>query len=1142
MMLQDWAILLLSLVYIGSLFAIAYAGDWRPRQAAASQHLIYALSLAIYCTSWTFYGSVGRASATGWDFFLIFLGPILVMLFGHRLLARMILIARNQNITSIADFIGSRYGKSRAVSAIIAVVAIVGVLPYVALQLKAVSDSFDALVGLPLHSKAGDYDAWRDTALIVAVMMAAFTMLFGIRRAQATEQHRGMMLAIAFESLVKLAAFLAVGLYATIEIFGGFGGLFERLGNDPAFAQFVSPQVDFSWVTLTVLSACGFLCLPRQFHVAVVEHGPGSHLGTARWLFPLYLIVINLLVVPIAMAGMATAPVGTNPDMYVLSVPIMHGDNLVSTFAFIGGLSAATSMVIVACLALSIMASNEIAMPFLLRWRRLERHDSGRVVVVTRRTAVIVVLLLAYLYERSMVGSLTLVSIGLISFAAVAQFAPALVVGLLWRGAHRNGAVAGLTGGALVWLLTLFLPSIIEGVTGVVPLLSILPSPLSDLDPLSQGVFLSLGVNLALLVVVSLFSQSRQRDVEQAEAFIAPSVFLDPETVHRAGGSLSVAELKDLSARFIGAEQAEQAFAGIERTGVNVAAFTERLLSGVIGAASARVVLASARQGSRLSGRAMRAVLGEASEAIRQNFALLRTTLDHVSQGIAVFDHESRLATWNERFFDMLWLPKEQARVGALTGELVAMARLHQLGSVLAKPADGLAALRQVQRPDGARIELRFDPMPGGGFSIMVTDVTERYVAEAALKLANESLERRVGERTADLTRVIAELDKARAGAEEANLGKTKFLAAASHDLLQPLHAARLFASALADRHPDEPLVGKVDQGLGAVEALLDALLDIARFDQGVMNPDWQSVAVGPLLEMTAASLAPLASRRGVDLVVVPSGLAVRTDPQLLRRVVQNFLSNAIRYSDPARPHCRVLVGIRRRGDKAVIEVWDSGPGIPLDQQENVFGEFVRLGAKSDDFGGRGLGLGLAIVDRICRILDHPVGLRSIVGRGSVFSVEVPIVGEAAVVRKEAVQPRPVEVPSTRLFVVAVDDEATIREAVTALLEGWHCDVVTAGSLEEARGIIRDAPYPPDVLLVDYHLGGSASGLAVIAALRQQAGRLLPAALITADREPRLRQEAKRHQVELLPKPVKPAALRAYLDHLRKMKGLAAAS
>ncbi|MDD3447161.1 MAG: PAS-domain containing protein, partial [Zavarzinia sp.] len=867
----------------------------------------------------------------------------------------------------------------------------------------------------------------------------------------------------------------------------------------------------------------------------------GNHLSTARWLFPIYLVVINFFVVPIAVAGLGSAPERFSPDMFVLAVPLSRGADALSTFVFIGGLSAATSMVIVACLALSIMASNEIAMPFLLRWRRLERHDSGRVVIVTRRVAVVVVLLLGYLYERSLASQLSLVSIGLISFAAAAQFAPALITGLFWRRAHRNGAVAGLAGGGLIWLYALFLPTIL-GDDGVTPLSSLMPDMMGDLDTLSQGVLASLGVNFVLLIAGSLLSVPHKRDREQAEAFVAPKVELDAETVQRAGAALSVEELKSLSARFIGADQAEQAYAGIERTGVNVAAFTERLLSGVIGAASARVVLASARQGSRLSGRAMRAVLGEASEAIRQNFALLRTTLDHVSQGIAVFDRDRRLVTWNDRFFDMLWLPREQARVGTTNGELGVVGRLRSLGTVLAMPVGGMTTVREVERPDGARMELRFDPMPGGGFSIMVTDVTERHIAEAALKTANESLERRVEERTADLTRVIAELDQARTGAEEANLGKTRFLAAASHDLLQPLHAARLFATALADRYPGEPLVAKVDQGLGAVEVLLDALLDISRLDQGVMVPDWQAVALGPLMETIASTLAPLAAKRGVELVVMPSALAVRSDPQLLRRVIQNYLSNAIRYSDPARSRCRVLIGARPRGGHAVIEVWDSGAGIDPAHQATIFGEFVRLNGKTEEQGTKGLGLGLAIVERICRILDHPIGVRSALGRGSVFTVAAPLTEAPVPRRVEQAALPPVGANPVRLSVLALDDEASIREAIAALLKGWACDVVTAESVEAAKDLIRDMGRGPDVILVDYHLGGSSNGLAAITALRQQAGRLLPAALITADREPRLRQEAKRHQVELLPKPVKPAALRAYLDHLRKDIGLAVAS
>src|SRR5689334_21059487 len=466
-MLAEPAVLALSLAYLGLLFAVAWFGDRHQRAWSASSAIaptVYGLSLAIYCTSWTFYGAVGRAATAGFDFILIYTGPVLVITAGYPLLRKMVRLAKQHNVTSIADFLASRYGKSRAVGVSATLFATVGVLPYIALQLQAVSSSFRTIAEPTPWTDGRAGVVHTDTSLIVAALMALFTILFGVRNVQASEQHRGMMLAIAFESVVKLLALLTVGPFVLFVLFDGPSDLWARLAEAPALAAQVTREGSpLTWMVMTLLSAMAFLCLPRQFHVAVVEHGHPASLRTARWLFPLYLLLINLFVVPIAAAGLLLLGPRVNPDLFVLQVPLTHGQSWLSAFVYIGGLSAATSMVIVACMALSGMIGNELVMPYLLRrqgrWGTGSR-DMGPLVVFVRRAAVVLILMAAYAYERIISGYLPLASIGLISFCAVANFAPGVMLGLYWRGAHRYGVVAGLVGGFVVWLYALLLPTL----------------------------------------------------------------------------------------------------------------------------------------------------------------------------------------------------------------------------------------------------------------------------------------------------------------------------------------------------------------------------------------------------------------------------------------------------------------------------------------------------------------------------------------------------------------------------------------------------------------------------------------------------------------------------------------------------------
>ncbi|WP_374634671.1 PAS-domain containing protein [Ferrovibrio sp.] len=1283
-MLHGTAILLLSLAYLGLLFAIAHAGDrlssrWYSGRSGAT---IYALSLAIYCTSWTFYGSVGRAATVGMDFILIYVGPILAITLGYPMMRKMIAVSRRQNVTSIADFLGSRYGKSRAVAVLATLTAVIGVLPYIALQMQAVTITFEVLVGKDVAQllNASLPPPWRDTAMFVAAIMALFTILFGVRHVQATEQHRGMMLAIAFESLVKLAAFLAAGAFVVFGLFDSPVVLIDQIALVPELTERLGGGWGMHWLPMTVLAGFAFLCLPRQFHVAVVENGEAGALREARWLFPLYLVAINIFVVPIAAAGLLLAEKGANPDLFVLTLPMLADQQALSVFVFIGGLSAATSMVIVACMALSIMVSNELFTPLLLRSRAGGSESVGRLVLNVRRGAVVVILLLAYVYHSWVAGYLPLASIGMISFCAVANFAPPVLLGLYWRRAHRYGVVAGLLAGFGMWLYTLLLPSIEGAAQGrrmEPPLAPFLPEPLNGFDPTLQGFIACQAVTLLLLIGVSLLVRPRERDREQADIFVdGAGAALVPAQAAPANDP-RVEQLQAVAARFLGVERTQRAFAGRSMSLPEAVAFTEHLLSGAIGAASARIVMASAQAKGLLSPRAARAVLGEASEAIRHNLDLLRTTLDHIGQGIGVFDSERRLAAWNQRFLDLLGLPGERAAIGARVDELSG-GGAPDLAGILGEWTAG-SRIHERRRPDGAVLEIRVDPMPDGGivatctditervraaealrdserairvytdnvpvliayvdheeryrftnmpfrralnlpqqqidgrslremlsaeryerlkpnidaalagrrqsfeiefptndaaievaqgtyiphvdeagnvlgFFLMYQDITERRRADAALRAAYENLERRVDERTAELSRAVIALEKSRAEAEAANLGKTRFIAAASHDLLQPLHAARLFSAALSEREPDNDLVARIDSGLNAVEALLDALLDISKLDAGAVQPEPRPFALGPLLQSLAAAFAPLAARRGIVIKTIGGdGIVLRSDPALLRRVLQNFVANAIRYTRPDARRRRVLIGCRRLGETVRIEVWDNGRGIPEDKREIIFQEFARLDNRDAELGERGLGLGLAIVERVARMLNCPIGLRSRFGHGSVFSITVPLAD-------------PVELPAPQLappaslasgnldgcFVLCLDNEAGVREAMSTLLQGWGCRVAAVGNLEAARQAIMQAGGPPDILLADLHLGDSIAdgpdGLDAIAKLRQEWAMPLqnkswsiPAVLITADRGQGLRARCQAAGVDLLHKPVRPAALRALISQRRRPSGTMAA-
>jgi hypothetical protein len=646
-MLQSWAIAAVSLAYLGALFGIAY---WADRRAVAGRSviaspLVYALSLSVYATSWTFYGSVGRAASDGVGFLPIYVGPTLAAVLFWVVLRKMVRISKTNRITSIADFVGSRYGKSGLLAGLVTVIAVVGTVPYISLQLKAVSASFGLLTRhpdatAPAHATV---PIVADNAFWVALALAAFAILFGARHLDAAERHEGLVAAVAFESLVKLAAFLAVGIFVTFGMFDGFGDLFGHAASSERIATLFVPfgKVGYAdWTWLVVLSMFAVLFLPRQFQVAVVENVDEAHLRHASWMFPAYLFAINLFVLPIAVAGLVRfADGGVDADTFVLALPMMAGHQWLALLVFIGGLSAATGMVIVETVALSTMVSNDLVMPLLLRFRAFglaQRADLSKMLLAIRRGAIIVVLLLGYGYFRFAGEAYALVAIGLISFAAVAQFAPAILGGLYWKGATRAGALAGLSAGFAIWLYTLLLPSLArsgwippgfveQGPWGIAWLKPYALFGLAGLDTITHSLLLSLLANAGVYVLVSALGRPGTVEQAQAVAFVdAMRGERGPLRVWR--GETTVDELRALLARFLGSARAADALAEYARgrsvppdalaADPGLVAHAERSLAGAIGSASARVMVASVVREEALGLEQVMDILDETSQVI----------------------------------------------------------------------------------------------------------------------------------------------------------------------------------------------------------------------------------------------------------------------------------------------------------------------------------------------------------------------------------------------------------------------------------------------------------------------------------------------------------------------------------------------
>lgn len=1091
-------LVVVALGFAALLFALAARVEhWPERRVARWRPAAFALALGVYCTSWTFYGAVGSARRDGWDYLPIYLGPVLVFALAPRFLRALVAAVQAEGATSISDFIGARFGKSRGVAALVTITAMLGLIPYIALQLRSVGLAFVQLTGGALGlAMAG-----------TAGVLAAFAILFGTRRYDAAGRNEGLVFATAFESLVKLTALLALAgasvwwLATAPEADSGIA--WQRLGE-----SFAPSGLDHELAVILLLSIAAVICLPRQFYIGVIEARAPDDLVGARWPFILYLAMFAALILPIAFAGAALLPAAIDADQYVLQLPVTARARGMALVAFLGGFSAATAMVVVESTALATMISNDLVAPLLFRARGLPRAANlGRIMLMVRRAAIVLVLGAALGWARAVPSDARLAQIGHIAFAAMAQITPLLVLAVRGRVRDPVAAKVALAVGLLVWLWTLALPPVLpaewlRGMAGT------LVDPVGLLgwrfaDPLTHGVAWSLGLNLLLLAATAQVCAGRVRTRTPAA----------PLANHAA--------LVTFVARFVGEQTAIDLLGppGNRPIGRSAARAAERAIARVVGTPSARALMASALAGEQLSYEDVARLLDEGGQSLQFSKRLLAATLEHIEPGVSVVDAEQRLAAWNSRYLELFDYPDGMVAVGAPVADLIrfnAMRGECGAGEVEAHVSRRLDHLRRGTvhsferiRPDGRVLRTAGGPMPGGGYVMCFTDITAEAEARRALEAARAELEERVADRTAELTRLNAEL-------AHATRDKTRFLAAASHDLVQPLHAARLFAAAVG-RETGHRHVASIDQAIANAEQLLRALLDISRLDAGGIEPRCEPFALAPMIADVCAGMRPFAAQKGLALRIGSCPGAVESDPVLARSILQNLVSNAIRYTESG----GVLVGVRRRGTEWRIDVVDTGIGIAADQIGAIFQEFHQVRR-----GGSGLGLGLAIVERSARLMGAAVTVASRPGVGSRFSLHLR--DGAGVIPTNAPGAVPAAVAQGQ-SVLIVDDDARVRDAMTAHLESLNHRVRATGDPEEAFALAATC----DAALVDYQLNDDRyDGFTVIARLRAAAPRLR-CALVTADISESVARRAISADVALLPKPLSPQMLAQWFDEGR---------
>jgi PAS domain S-box-containing protein len=968
------------LAYLVFLFLVAAVAERFGRRLMAPRlrTVTYVLAISVYCTAWTFYGSVGLAANRGLEFLTIYLGPALVALMWPTVLRKLVRVAKEQRITTISDFIASRYGKSAPLGTMVAALVVCGMIPYIALQLKAVTVTFQMMI------REDSVLAGFDPAILVAGTLALFGILFGARNLDFTRQQTGLMTAVAVESIVKLIAFLLVGAFVTWGLFDGFGALFTRIADHPdwrgLFTLGDAPAASYDrWAAMLLVSMVAVMFLPRQFHVLVVQNPHERDVHTAAWAFPLYLLAINVFVLPIAFAGLLTFGSGTAADSFILALPLHAGAELVAVIVFLGGFSAATAMIVVDSLALSKMISNDIVLPFVLRRRHLEEvYWLG---LATTRMGILVVVTLGYMWAHLERGQFLLVEMGLLSFIAVAQCAPAVLLGLYWRRGSCRGAQTGISLGFALWFYTLIIPALVK--EGVLPVSVVAEGPfglwwlrptallgLEGLDPLSHGVFWSLCSNIGAYLLVSLTSTQDADERVQAAAFVGGAA-VEPS---RTPAILSVPEMERLLHLYVPAREADvilrELLAGKTPPELSVPDLLdmrirlERVLAASLGAAAARYIIEDRFTISKQEAGQLVESFQTMQRSLRQSEELLASVVESVDDCIFTTDVEGRLITVN--------------RAGQ---------RLLGLG-----PSPGQSYLALLDETDRRRVGPAIqravtEGRPWRGNVTGLTRSQQRFPAHLGIACVFDAQRRVLGTVGVlrDLTEQVATQQRLIQREKLASLGE--MAAGVAHEIRNPLGgikmATRLLASGeLSGGRISQEMAQSIVSGIAEIESIIADLLDYAR----ETRLDYQEYPLSVILGPVVTSAATEGEQRGVQ--VTASGfdedVVAMVDGPRLRQVFANVMKNALEATE-RQPQGRVTVWLHQRHASAVVEVADNGVGIDPEQRDKIFLPFFTTKPT-------GTGLGMAIVKKIMDLHSGEIEIDSRPGHGTTVRLIIPCV------------------------------------------------------------------------------------------------------------------------------------------------------